>query len=89
MSEGTLIFPRATSTFRAFVRTDGSGLARSATSDGIRAALLSARSTLLRLMVGVMIFGQWGQGSWIEHPIREQFHAVVHEEPRHRIAPDE
>ena len=51
MSEGTASFPMATSASRAFVRTVGSGLARSVTSDGIRAALLSARSTLLRLVV--------------------------------------
>ena len=55
MSDGTADFPRATSAFRAFVRTIGSGLARFATSDGIRAALLSARSELRRLVVGVML----------------------------------
>ena len=55
MSEGTVSFPMATSASRAFVRTAGSGLARSATSDGMRASLLSARATVPRLVVGVMV----------------------------------
>ncbi len=42
MSEGTVSSPMATNAFRALVRTAGLGLAKSAASDGIRAALLSA-----------------------------------------------
>ena len=60
----------------------GSGLGFSV---GLGVTLASALTSGL----GTGLASAWLGFDGIENPIGEQFHAVVHEEPRERIAPDE